>query len=179
MTQATSPTVNANAGLSVGLLPLAHVLCAAATDGEYGIRRAVRSRGDDELESMARDIPRYERLNLAFLGLIGLPPPKGPGLWVGAVLPAIKEELSRRRRPPRPQGQGRIAQLKARLRLEDVASRFTTLKLAGPDRLKGPCPLHSEKTPSFVIYVDSQKWHCFGACAAHGDVIDLMERLSR
>ncbi len=179
MAEAASLTVNADAGLPDGVLPWAHVLCAAATDGDYGVRRAVRCRGDDELESMARDIPRYERLNLTFLGLIGLPPPKAPGLWVGAVLPAIKEELRRRRRPPRPQGQGRIARLKARLRLEDVAARFTTLKLAGPDRLKGLCPMHSEKRGSFYVYVDSQKWRCFGACATGGDVIDLMERLSR
>lgn len=34
------------------------------------------------------------------------------------------------------------------------------------------CPLHNEDTPSFVWYVDSNTFHCFG-CGAGSDVIDL------
>lgn len=147
-------------------------------DGEYGILRAIRSRDTDELQAMLDRIPRYDRLGQTFLWAVGLPQPKGPGLWVGVVLPAIKEELRRRRRPPRPQGLGRITQLKARLRLEDVAARFTNLKPAGPGRLIGLCPMHSEKTASFYVYVDRQRWHCFGACSSGGDVIDLVRRLA-
>jgi hypothetical protein len=36
------------------------------------------------------------------------------------------------------------------------------------------CPLHQEKTPSFTIYPDN-RWHCFGACARGGDVIDFLQ----
>lgn len=35
------------------------------------------------------------------------------------------------------------------------------------------CPLHNDKTPSFVVYPDG-KWHCFGACNRGGDILDLM-----
>lgn len=38
------------------------------------------------------------------------------------------------------------------------------------------CPLHEEKTPSFVIYHDSNTAHCFG-CGYHGDNIDLISRI--
>jgi len=42
-------------------------------------------------------------------------------------------------------------------------------------RLTGLCPLHDEKTPSFVIYEDTNTYHCFG-CAAHGDSINFIEK---
>ena len=46
---------------------------------------------------------------------------------------------------------------------------------------KACCPFHKEKTPSFVIYEDSQRFHCFG-CGASGDALDFVreyERLSQ
>ncbi len=42
-------------------------------------------------------------------------------------------------------------------------------------RLTGLCPLHEEKTPSFVIYEDTNTYHCFG-CGAHGDSINFIEK---
>jgi DNA primase len=43
-------------------------------------------------------------------------------------------------------------------------------------RYKAPCPLHSEKSPSFTVYPDSQSFHCFG-CNEGGDVIDFIIKL--
>lgn len=40
-------------------------------------------------------------------------------------------------------------------------------------RLFGICPVHTEKSGSFVIYSEQKKWHCFG-CGARGDTIDLV-----
>ena len=67
--------------------------------------------------------------------------------------------------------------VKSAVRLEDFAARFTTLWPAGADKLRGLCPAHVEKTPSFFIYPDRQLWRCFGACAHGGDVITLAQRL--
>ena len=44
------------------------------------------------------------------------------------------------------------------------------LRKNGARRLSGLCPFHSEKTPSFVIYKDSNTFHCFG-CGERGDAI--------
>lgn len=38
------------------------------------------------------------------------------------------------------------------------------------------CPLHEDKTPSFSVDPDRQRYKCFG-CGEHGDVIDLIQRL--
>jgi len=38
------------------------------------------------------------------------------------------------------------------------------------------CPFHNEKTPSFYIYLNDNKYHCYG-CGAHGDVIDFVMKL--
>jgi len=38
------------------------------------------------------------------------------------------------------------------------------------------CPLHNEKTPSFVWYIQNNSWYCFG-CGQGGDVIDLYMKL--
>ena len=44
-------------------------------------------------------------------------------------------------------------------------------------RVKYKCPLHEEKTPSFVWYVKSNRFHCFG-CSEGGSVIDLFMKLN-
>lgn len=43
-------------------------------------------------------------------------------------------------------------------------------------RVKYKCPLHNEKSPSFVWYKDQNTFHCYG-CSANGDVIDLVMAL--
>ncbi len=38
------------------------------------------------------------------------------------------------------------------------------------------CPLHDDETPSFKVFPDSQKFHCFG-CGKNGDVISFIQEL--
>ena len=59
-----------------------------------------------------------------------------------------------------------------------LASRYTTLVPSGSDQLKGLCPIHDEKTPSFFITPKSQTWKCFGACQAGGDATDFYKALT-
>ena len=65
-----------------------------------------------------------------------------------------------------------IEDIRSRNDIEDVISSYLTLKRAGKN-LKGLCPFHSEKTPSFVVYNDTQSFYCFG-CGAGGDVISFI-----
>ncbi len=68
-----------------------------------------------------------------------------------------------------------LEELKQRCDIESLISSYVLLKRAGRN-LKGLCPFHSEKTPSFVVYPESQSFYCFG-CGATGDVIDLVAKL--
>ena len=65
-------------------------------------------------------------------------------------------------------------EIKARLPiLEAVQSLIPVERLTfRGSRATGLCPLHSEKTPSFVVYLDQNRFYCFG-CHAHGDQITL------
>jgi hypothetical protein len=137
----------------------------------------LRQLPDPGLRQMAAHIARCEPLLSSFLDALGLPQLDQPSWWVSQVLPAIKTELDRRHRKVKlPKGTGPIAKLK-QLDLVQVAARFTQLKPAGVGKLKGLCPLHHEKTPSFYIFTANQRWRCFGACASGGDVVDLLARL--
>ncbi len=62
-----------------------------------------------------------------------------------------------------------IDEIRSRCDIEDVIGSYVTLKRAGSN-VKGLCPFHSEKTPSFTVYPGSQSFYCFG-CGAGGDVI--------
>ena len=67
-----------------------------------------------------------------------------------------------------------LEELKLRCDIEQTVSSYVLLKRAGRN-LKGLCPFHSEKTPSFVVYPDSQSFYCFG-CGAGGDVVTFIRR---
>jgi len=45
------------------------------------------------------------------------------------------------------------------------------------NRMMAICPFHNEHSPSFVLYIDQNKFHCFGACGASGDAIDFVMKL--
>lgn len=55
----------------------------------------------------------------------------------------------------------------------DVISSYVQLRQRG--RLyTGLCPFHSEKTPSFTVYPNTQSYYCFG-CGNGGDVITFIK----
>ncbi len=66
-----------------------------------------------------------------------------------------------------------VRDLKVRVNLADVVSRVVTLRKAGGPRLKGLCPFHQEKTPSFHVDADKGFYKCFG-CGKAGDVITFV-----
>jgi DNA primase len=63
--------------------------------------------------------------------------------------------------------------VKLRVNLADVVSRVVSLKKAGGARLKGLCPFHNEKTPSFNVDADKGFFKCFG-CGKAGDAITFI-----
>ena len=65
-----------------------------------------------------------------------------------------------------------LNELRARCDIESVISQYVVLKKHGRS-LKGLCPFHSEKTPSFNVSSDKQLFYCFG-CGAGGDVITFI-----
>ena len=65
--------------------------------------------------------------------------------------------------------------IRERLPIAEVIGEVVSLKPAGRGRLKGLCPFHSEKTPSFHVLVDRGFFYCFG-CQAKGDVFDFVMR---
>ncbi|WP_256792270.1 DNA primase [Terrabacter sp. Ter38] len=69
-----------------------------------------------------------------------------------------------------------IAAVKARSSIEDVVREHVTLRSAGPGSLKGLCPFHDEKSPSFNIRPAVEAWHCFG-CGEGGDVISFVQKV--
>lgn len=68
-----------------------------------------------------------------------------------------------------------LQQLKLSCDIESVISSYVTVKRQGRNRAC-LCPFHSEKTPSMVIYNDTQSFYCFG-CGAGGDVITFIMKI--
>lgn len=68
-----------------------------------------------------------------------------------------------------------IEDLKFRNSIEDVISSYINLTRSGAN-LKGLCPFHSEKTPSFTVYTGDGHFYCYG-CGAGGDVISFIMRI--
>ena len=65
--------------------------------------------------------------------------------------------------------------IRAQLDIADIIGEVVALTSAGRDRLKGLCPFHSEKTPSFHVLRDTGMFYCFG-CQAKGDIFDFVMR---
>lgn len=63
--------------------------------------------------------------------------------------------------------------IKDRLDIVDIIGEKVQLKKTGRS-YKGLCPFHQEKTPSFVVFPDSQHFHCFG-CGKSGDLFTYYE----
>ncbi len=65
-----------------------------------------------------------------------------------------------------------IAQVRERADLAEIVGQYVTLKSAGGGALKGLCPFHDEKSPSFHVR-PGKGFHCFG-CGEGGDVISFL-----
>ncbi len=71
-------------------------------------------------------------------------------------------------------------EIRQKLDLAALAGEYIPRLERAGSRLKGLCPFHGEKTPSFFIHPERQMYHCFG-CGEGGDVFDFimkMENLS-
>ena len=60
--------------------------------------------------------------------------------------------------------------------ITEVVSGYVQLRHRGRTHT-GLCPFHSEKTPSFVVYPETQSFYCFG-CGAGGDVITFVRKIN-
>ena len=69
-----------------------------------------------------------------------------------------------------------IERIKGRVDIADIVSQHVSLSKAGQN-LKGLCPFHHEKTPSFTVSPSKQIFHCFG-CGAGGNVFTFLSRLT-
>ena len=70
-----------------------------------------------------------------------------------------------------------IDAVRERAKIEDVVGEHVTLKSGGVGSLKGLCPFHDERTPSFNVRPQLGLWHCFG-CGEGGDVISFVQKIN-
>ncbi|MEJ8282534.1 DNA primase [Curtobacterium citreum] len=73
---------------------------------------------------------------------------------------------------------GRIArndidEVRSRVNIADVVGDYVTLKNAGVGSMKGLCPFHDERSPSFHVRPQVGRYHCFG-CGEDGDVFSFI-----
>ena len=69
-----------------------------------------------------------------------------------------------------------IAAIRERVSIEDVVGDYVQLRRAGADSLKGLCPFHDEKSPSFHVRPNHGHFHCFG-CGEGGDVYAFVQKI--
>ncbi|OBF96203.1 DNA primase [Mycobacterium sp. 852002-51152_SCH6134967] len=69
-----------------------------------------------------------------------------------------------------------IAAIRDQVRIEEVVGDYVQLRRAGADSLKGLCPFHDEKSPSFHVRPNHGHFHCFG-CGEGGDVYAFVQKI--
>ncbi|MCB0950624.1 MAG: DNA primase [Mycobacterium sp.] len=78
-------------------------------------------------------------------------------------------------------GRGRIpdrdiAAIREQVNIEDLVGEYVQLRRAGADSLKGLCPFHDEKSPSFHVRPNHGHFHCFG-CGEGGDAYAFLQKI--
>ncbi len=69
-----------------------------------------------------------------------------------------------------------IALVREKSAIDEVVGEYLQLRNAGGGSLKGLCPFHDEKTPSFNVTPARGLWYCF-SCANGGDVIKFIQQI--
>ncbi|GEP34334.1 DNA primase [Nocardioides szechwanensis] len=69
-----------------------------------------------------------------------------------------------------------IAEVREKARIDEIVSSYVTLRNAGGGSMKGLCPFHDEKSPSFHVTPSRGFFHCFG-CQEGGDVITFLMKI--
>ena len=69
-----------------------------------------------------------------------------------------------------------VATVRERARIDEIVREYVTLKSAGGGSLKGLCPFHDERSPSFHVTPSRGMWYCFG-CGEGGDVISFVQKI--
>ncbi len=69
-----------------------------------------------------------------------------------------------------------IAEVRDRVRIDEVIGEYVTLRRAGAGSVKGLCPFHDEKSPSFNVRPSHGTFHCFG-CGETGDAIAFIMKM--
>ncbi|MBX9470982.1 DNA primase [Microcella sp.] len=69
-----------------------------------------------------------------------------------------------------------IDEVRSRTNLADVVGDYVTLKSAGVGSMKGLCPFHDERSPSFHVRPQVGFYHCFG-CGEGGDVFTFLQKM--
>jgi DNA primase len=69
-----------------------------------------------------------------------------------------------------------IEAIKQRVNIADIVGEYVQLKGASVGSLKGLCPFHDEKSPSFNVRPDQGFYHCFG-CSEGGDVYKFLQKI--
>ena len=72
--------------------------------------------------------------------------------------------------------QSDVEEVKARTNIADIVGEHVSLKSAGVGSLKGLCPFHDERSPSFHVRPGLGYYHCFG-CGESGDVYSFLQRM--
>ena len=72
--------------------------------------------------------------------------------------------------------QADVDEVKARTNIADIVGERVALKSAGVGSLKGLCPFHDEKSPSFHVRQQVGYYHCFG-CGESGDVYSFLREM--
>ncbi len=66
--------------------------------------------------------------------------------------------------------------VKERAQIEEIVRDYVNLKSAGGGSLKGLCPFHDERSPSFHVTPARNFYHCFG-CQESGDTIAFLRKM--